>query len=76
MADTKQVGHRLPLDLWRQLDAWLNRHEIQHPGGKVERLTAAKVVRALLVAAIKARFPALALIEEALPAGAKIVEKH
>jgi hypothetical protein len=76
MAETKQVGIRLPLDLWRQLNAWVGRYEIHHADGKVEKLTVAKVVKGLLLAAIKARIPPLALIEEALPAGAKIVEKQ
>jgi hypothetical protein len=75
MAETKQVGIRLPLDLWRQLNAWVGRYEI-HADGRVEKLTVAKVVKGLLLAAIAARIPPLTLIEESLPKGAKIVEKQ
>lgn len=69
----KQIGFRIALDLWRDLDAWLARYEV-HQDGKVRRLTAATVVKALLVALLKSRFPALALVEEFT--GAKVVEKE
>lgn len=76
MPETKQLGHRIPVDLWRQLGAWVGRYEIRRADGSVEKLTLAKVVKALLVAAVKARLPALALIEESLPTGSRVVEKQ